>query len=220
MITQADILAAFQFRHACKQFDPERKISAEDFQLILESGRLSPSSFGFEPWHFVVIQNPELRAKLKEVTWGAQGTLPTASHFLAIFSRKDDMRFDADYIAHFMRDVQKLPPDIAEKKKAKYQAFQESDFNLLADPRALGDWAGKQSYIALGNMMTAAAQIGIDSCPIEGFNSARAEAVLADAGVLDTNKFSLTVMVAFGYRVNPQPTKTRQTLEEIVSWVK
>lgn len=220
MIAKEDILSAFQFRHACKQFDPEKKISAEDFQLILETGRLSPSSFGFEPWHFVVIQNPELRAKLKEVTWGAQGTLPTASHFVAIFNRKGDMRFDSDYIANFMRSVQKLPDDIVEKKKSKYRIFQESDFNLLADPRALSDWAGKQVYIALGNMMTAAAMIGVDSCPVEGFNIAHAEAVLADAGVLDTNKFALTVMVAFGYRVNPQPAKTRQTTEEIVSWVK
>lgn len=220
MIAKEDILSAFQFRHACKQFDPEKKIGDEDFRFILETGRLSPSSFGFEPWHFAVIQNPELRAKLREVTWGAQGTLPTASHFLAIFNRKDDMRFDSDYIASFMREVQKLPDEVAEKKKAKYQAFQESDFNLLADPRALSDWAAKQAYIALGNMMTAAAMIGVDSCPVEGFNSARAEVVLAEAGVLDTSKFALTVMVAFGYRINPQPAKTRQTLDKVVSWIK
>lgn len=220
MITKDDILSAFQFRHACKQFDPDRKISDDDFRFILETGRLSPSSFGFEPWHFAVIQNPELRAKLKEVTWGAQGTLPTASHFVAIFNRKDDMRFDSDYIAEFMRKVQQLPQDIAEKKTAKYRNFQESDFNLLADPRALADWAGKQTYIALGNMMTAAAMIGVDSCPVEGFKIEDAEAVLADAGVLDKRKFGLTVMVAFGYRINPQPAKTRQTMEEVVSWVK
>jgi nitroreductase len=220
MSTQQDILSAFQFRHACKQFDAEKKISAEDFDFILETGRLSPSSFGFEPWHFVVIQNPELRAKLREVTWGGQGTLPSASHFVVILCRKDDMRFDSAYIDNFMRTVQKLPADIVEKKRAKYQKFQESDFNLLESPRALFDWACKQSYIALGNMMSAAAMIGIDSCPIEGYDVRDAEAVLTAAGVLDREKYGLAVMLAFGYRINPQPAKTRQTMTEVVTWVK
>jgi len=220
MIAQQDILSAFHFRHACKQFDAEKKISAEDFNFILETGRLSPSSFGFEPWRFVVIQNPELRAKLREVTWGAQGTLPSASHFVVILCRKDDMRFDSAYIDHFMRTVQKLPADIVEKKRDKYRKFQESDFNLLESPRALFDWACKQAYIALGNMMSAAAMIGIDSCPVEGYNIHDAEAVLTAAGVLDREKYGLAVMVAFGYRITPQPAKTRQTMTEVVTWVK
>lgn len=220
MATKEDILAAFKFRHACKQFDPEKKIADQDFDFILETGRLSPSSFGFEPWRFVVIQNPELREKLKGVTWGAQGQLPTASHFLAILCRKGDMRFDSAYIDHFMCKVQKLPDEVVERKRGRYQKFQESDFNLLENPRAMLDWACKQAYIALGNMMTAAAMIGIDSCPIEGFDVKNAEAVLAEAGVLDIEKFGLAVMVAFGYRINPQPVKTRQAMEEIVVWVR
>lgn len=220
MATKEEILAAFKFRHACKQFDPEKKIADQDFDFILETGRLSPSSFGFEPWRFVVIQNPELREKLKEVTWGAQGQLPTASHFLAILCRKGDMCFDSAYIDHFMRKVQKLPDEVVERKRGRYQKFQESDFNLLENPRAMFDWACKQAYIALGNMMTAAAMIGIDSCPIEGFDVKNAEAVLAEAGVLDIEKFGLAVMVAFGYRINPQPVKTRQAMEEIVVWVR
>ena len=69
------------FRHACKVFDESRKIPDDDFQYILQSARLSPSSFGFEPWHFLVVQDPALREKLQVHTWGAQGTLPTASHF-------------------------------------------------------------------------------------------------------------------------------------------
>ncbi|MEC2164969.1 nitroreductase family protein, partial [Bacillus velezensis] len=75
------IIEAYQFRHATKEFDPEKKISESDFEFILETGRLSPSSLGLEPWKFVVVQNPELREKLREFTWGAQKQLPTASHF-------------------------------------------------------------------------------------------------------------------------------------------
>lgn len=220
MIPAADILAAFQFRHACKQFDSVKKIAPDDFSLILEAGRLSPSSFGFEPWRFVVIQNDGLREKLKAVTWGAQGTLPTASHYVAILCRKDDMRFDSDYIAGFMRDVQKLPADIVEKKLQRYRKFQEQDFRLLDSPRALFDWACKQAYIALGNMMSVAAMVGVDSCPIEGFDVAPTEAVLAEAGLLEQGRFGLAVMVAFGYRINPQPPKTRQPLDDIVVWAK
>ena len=163
MLNRQQVLAAFEFRHACKQFDPAKTISADDFQLILEAGRLSPSSFGFEPWRFVVIQNPALREKLKQTVWGAQNSLPTASHYLAILCRKDDMRFDSAYIDHFMREVQHLPEDSVERKRERYRIFQQRDLNLLESPRALFDWGCKQAYIALGNMMTAAALVGIVS---------------------------------------------------------
>lgn len=220
MIAKEDILAAFQFRHACKTFDPAKKVSDADFNFILETGRLSPSSFGFEPWRFVVIQDPALRETLKSVVWGGQGQLPTASHVVAILCRKEGMRFDSEHIRHMMVDVQKLPENIVAMKGERYRKFQESDFKLLESPRALFDWACKQAYIALGNMMTSAVMIGIDSCPIEGYDVAATEAILAKAGVLDVEHYGLAVMVAFGYRINPQSAKTRQSLEEVVSWVK
>ncbi len=220
MIAREDILAAFHFRHACKTFDPTKKISDADFNLILETGRLSPSSFGFEPWRFVVIQDPALREALKATVWGGQGQLPTASHVVAIFCRKEGMRFDAAHVRHMMVDIQKLPENIVAMKGERYRKFQESDFKLTESPRALFDWSCKQAYIALGNMMTSAAMIGIDSCPIEGYDVDATEATLAKAGVLDTGKCGLAVMVAFGYRINPQSAKTRQPLEEVVTWVK
>lgn len=71
-----DILAAYAFRHATKEFDSSRKISSGDFTFILETGRLSPSSFGFEPWKFVVVQNPELREKLRANAWGRRSSCP------------------------------------------------------------------------------------------------------------------------------------------------
>lgn len=218
MIGKQDILDAFNFRHACKAFDPARKIPAEDFSFILETARLSPSSFGFEPWRFLVVQDMGLREKLLGVTWGAKGQFPSASHVIAILVRKDDMRPGSAYTEHFMREVQKLPEEVCARKSRFYKQFHETDFHLQ-EPRALFDWGCRQAYIALGNMMTAAAMIGIDSCSIEGFNQAGAEQVLADAGVLDTAKFGLAVMVAFGYRVHPQPAKTRQALEQVVRWV-
>ncbi|KAI7248138.1 hypothetical protein KC345_g11885, partial [Hortaea werneckii] len=113
--TKQEILAAFEYRHAAKVFDSSRKISPEDFEFILETGRLSPSSFGFEPWKFVVVQSPEIREKLLPHAWGAQKQLPTASHFVLILSRLPrDMAAGSEYTQGMMRDVQKLPPEVAE----------------------------------------------------------------------------------------------------------
>ncbi|OXM15516.1 NAD(P)H-dependent oxidoreductase [Paenibacillus herberti] len=213
------ILEAFHFRHATKEFDADRKIPAEDFEFILETGRLSPSSFGYEPWKFVVLQNPSIREELKAVTWGAQGTLPTASHFVLILARSSEqVRHGSAYLDYMNREVLKLPAEVEEGRKAMFRDFQVRDFGLMEHPRQLEDWASKQTFIALGNMLTAAAGIGIDSCPIEGFHKEKAEAVLRKHNIMG-EEFGLSVMAAFGYRVNEPRTKTRRCVDEVVKWV-
>lgn len=221
MIAREEILSALQFRYACKKFDPDKKISEQDFNLILESGRLSPSSFGFEPWRFVVIQNAELREKLRAVCWGAQGQLPTASHYVAILCRKEDMRFDAEHVTHMMRDIQKLPDEVISKKREYYRQFQQ-DNHLLDNSRMMFDWAVKQGYIALGNMMTIASLMGIDSCAIEGGHFDLVETILTEAQLTENGRFGLGVMAAFGYRPASveQPIKTRQSRDEVEVWVR
>lgn len=219
-IVKEDMLQASRFRHAAKEFDPGRLIPQEDFEFILETGRLSPSSFGFEPWKFVVLQNKGLREKLLPTTWGAQKTLPTASHFLLVLSRQPaDLTAGSAYIQGMLKDVKQLPEDVAAGMSQAYDAFLRSDFGLLGNDRALFEWGCRQAYIALGNMMTAAAQIGIDSCPIEGFNKNATEALLAQEGLLDPQHFGLACMAAFGYRVREPRPKTRRPLEDVVSWV-
>ena len=128
------------------------------------------------------------------------------------------MRPESDYTEHMMRDVIKMSDEAIARRHTLYPQFMETDFRLQ-DARALFDWSCRQVYIALANMMIAAALVGIDSCPIEGFNQANAEAVLNDAGLLEDGRFGLAVMAAFGYRVNPQPVKTRQAMEQVVRWV-
>jgi nitroreductase len=215
-----EILSAFEFRHATKVFDSSRKISEDDFQFILETGRLSPSSFGFEPWRFVVVQNPEIREKLRPFAWGAQRQLPTASHFVLILSRQPgDMAAGSDHIRHMMEQVQNLPPEAAEGKQQTYDTFLKVDFGLKDNVRAMFEWGARQTYLALGNMMTAAAMIGIDSCPIEGFDKAKIEEVLAAEGIMDPEHFGISCMVAFGYRINEPRGKTRQTAGQVIQWV-
>jgi nitroreductase len=215
-----EILDAFTFRHATKEFDPTKKISDEDFQFILETGRLSPSSVGYEPWKFLVVENEELKNKLKAVSWGAQGQIPTASHFVIILARTD-ARYDSEYVLDLQKNVKKVPSDVLETLMPRYEDFQENDFHLFESKRALFDWASKQSYIALGNMMTSAAQIGIDSCPIEGFNYDQVHEILKEEGLLEDGKLDISVMAAFGYRIHePKREKTRRSMDQVVQWVK
>lgn len=218
-IAKEDILNAFQYRHATKEFDATKTLSDEAIDFILKTANLSPSSFGFEPWHFIVVQNKELRELLKPVAWGAPLKLDTASHFVLGLSMKAPMvRHDADYIKHMMKDVKQLPEDVIEMYSTFYREFQERDFDLDTDKK-LFDWSSKQTYIALGNMMTAAALTGIDSCPIEGFHQEKAEALLRDKFGVDTDKYGLSFMVAFGYRkADPEFAKSRRNLKDIVSW--
>lgn len=216
---QSQIMNAFQFRHACKVMDANQTIPESVFQTILETARLSPSSFGFEPWKFLVVQNMDLREKLKPLVWGAQNTLPTASHFVIALARTaKSMRYDSDYIQHMMQDVHHLPDNVIEMRRGFYQQFQESDFDLLASQRAMWDWASKQTYIALANMMTSAALMEIDSCPIEGFKQKETNELLAAEFGVDTSEYQVAYMVAFGYRVTPPNAKTRQAAEAVFEW--
>ncbi|TNE29974.1 MAG: NAD(P)H-dependent oxidoreductase [Bacteroidetes bacterium] len=218
MIGKEQILNAYKFRHACKLFDKEKKISDSDMQFILQTAQLSPSSFGFEPWHFVVVQDRGLRKKLKEQAWGATAKLDTASHFVICLTMKSPlMKYDSKYIENFMRDVQKLPENVIENKGKMYEVFQKSDFNLT-DERKLFDWAAKQCYIPLGNMMTSAAMIGIDSCPIEGFNQEISNTILKEDLGIDTSLYGISYMVAFGYRVNEPRPKTRRNISDFVTF--
>lgn len=215
-----EILAAFNARHACKIFDSSQKITDEDFQFILETARLSPTSFGFEPFHLVVVQSPELREKLKENAWGATVKLDTASHFVICLGMKSPLiKYDSKYLKDFMQRIQKLDEETITMKGGFFEEFQKTGFDLNTD-RALFDWACKQSYIVLGNMMSAAAMIGIDSCPIEGFNRSTTDSILEKELGIDLSIYGTAYMVAFGYRKqDPEFEKTRRPIEEIVTWI-
>jgi hypothetical protein len=219
-IAKEDIINAFQFRHATKEFDATKTISDENMEFILETAHLSPSSFGFEPWHFIVVQDAALRELIKPVAWGAPLKLDTASHFVLGLSMKAPLvKYDADYIMTMMKDVKQWPAETIEMYTKFYREFQESDFDLDTDKK-LFDWSSKQTYIALANMMTSAALIGIDSCPIEGFHQEKAEALLKEKFGVDTDKYGIAYMVAFGYRkADPVNPKSRRNIKDIVTWL-
>lgn len=213
-----EILDAFQFRHATKEYDESEKITDEDFNFILETGRLSPSSFGFEPWKFLIVQSSDFREKLMKFASGAEHKLKGASHFVIILARVD-VRYDSQYVTNHLKTVQKMPDEVVDMLLHGLKKFQEN-FWQLTNERALFDWSSKQTYIALANMMTAAAQIGIDSTPIEGFVYKDVYNFLESEGLLENGRYKPSVMAAFGYRKEePNRPKTRKSLNEIVEWL-
>ena len=216
-INKTNILAAFKRRAATRHYDGSRKISDDDINYILELGRLSPSSVGSEPWRFIVLQNCALRDAIKPVGWGVARQLDDCSHLVIILAKKH-VRYDSDY----MRDIlirRGLSGDKLTAGLARYRQFQEEDMKQAANEQTLFDWACKQTYIALANMMTGAALIGIDSCPIEGFNYEAVNTLLADAGIFDPQEWGVAVMVTFGYRAGDIAAKTRKPFAEVVQWV-
>jgi nitroreductase len=130
-----------------------------------------------------------------------------------------DTKYDSEYVRDQMLNVKQIPEDIFEQMLVRYKSFQENDLNLLENERTMLDWAGKQTYIALANMMTAAALIGIDSCPIEGFDYDKVQKILNEEGLLEDGHLDISVMAAFGYRAREPRPKTRKQLEDIVQWV-
>ena len=216
-ITKEHVLNGFHYRASTRSYDPTRKISDEDFNYILELGRLSPSSVGSEPWQFLVIQNKALREKLKPVSWGMATQIDDASHIVAILAKKN-ARYDSDFLRESM-----IRRGLTEEQQPmaleKYRKFQMEDTTIGESERTLFDWASKQTYIALANMLTGAALVGIDSCPIEGFNYAEVNKILAEAGAFDPNEWGVSVMATFGYRAKEIKPRLRQPMEKIVKWI-
>lgn len=214
ILTKEQVLSAFKNRKSCRYYDPARKISAEDFEFILELGRLSPSSVGSEPWKFVVVQNQAIRDAMKPFAWGMTNALDCASHVVVILAKKN-ARFDSEFLLESIKRRGTTQPDAIEATLKRYESFQRDDMPILDDERALFDWCCKQTYIALGNMMTGAAMIGIDSCPVEGFDYAQMNDVLAQMGVFDPTQWGVSVAVTFGYRTQEIATKARKPMEEV-----
>ena len=104
----------------------------------------------------------------RDISWGAQGQLDTASHFVLALARKN-VTYQSPYVQHIIRNIKQYAEETIPAVEKKYDDFQ-TNFHINDNERSLVDWASKQTYIALGNMMTSAALLGIDSCPIEGFD--------------------------------------------------
>ncbi len=204
-----EVLKALHFRHACKKFDPNRQIPVDDLLAILECGRISPSSFGMEPWKFVVVQDRTLREKLRKACWN-QMQVTDASEVVVILARPEDVKPDSDFVKYkFSR--RNLDPDAEKAYLARYRNHLETEIEPIMSYYA---WTSKQCYIALANMLTAAAATGIDSCPIEGFHKKEVEEVLE----IDGKQFEVAVVFTLGYRAGEQSPQLRSDASEVIEY--
>ncbi|WP_331775445.1 NAD(P)H-dependent oxidoreductase [Sulfurospirillum sp. 1612] len=206
-----DFMKAMDFRHACKVFDDTKKISDEDMRYILEAGRKSPSSFGMEAWKFLVITNDALKEKLKPACWN-QVQITSCSHLVLVLAGIDSVKVESGVVAkRFKRRA--MPQD---KLDFYLGLYAEHLKDVLNTDENIYAWTARQTYIAAANMMTAGAFIGIDSCPIEGFDKKQVEEILG----LDTTKYQLAMVLPFGYRINPQSEQLRLPFDEVVEFIK
>ena len=190
-VSNDTLLAQLQWRYATKAFDPAKKIAAADWSALEEALILSPSSYGLQPYHFLVITDPAIREKLVPASWN-QRQPADCSHYVVFATRTANSETDVDeYMAR-----------IAEVRGGTADALGGFKKILVADVvhgergRMAGEWAARQAYIALGNFMTAAALLGIDTCPMEGFVPAQYDEILG----LKEKGLTAAVACAAGYR--------------------
>ncbi|MFA6158181.1 MAG: NAD(P)H-dependent oxidoreductase [Candidatus Paceibacterota bacterium] len=208
-----EIISALNWRYAVKTFDAAKKVSDADLNTILESGRLSPSSFGIEPWKFIVVTNPEIRAKIRAASWD-QTKVTDASHLVVVARRTDAPALSPELIARTAKAQGKTETDLAEYKGMVDNALT----GRLANPAVLDGWIASQTYVALGIMAETAALLDVDACPMEGFDPSQINAILG----LSAKNLSATTMLALGYRGADdyaKAPKTRRPFEEVVEFV-
>ncbi|WP_409454864.1 NAD(P)H-dependent oxidoreductase [Malaciobacter marinus] len=199
------------FRHACKVFDDTKKIPEEDLNFILEVARKSPSSFGMEPWKFLVVQNQELKEKIRPTCWN-QVQITSCSDLVIVLAKIEDVKVESG-VPEKRFGRRPMPQ---EKKDFYINLYANHLKDTLSSDKNIYEWTSRQTYIAVGNMMTAAAAIGIDSCPIEGFEKDKLEQILE----LDTTKYQVAMVLPFGYRLNEQSDQLRLSFDEVVEFVK
>ncbi|BBH54460.1 NAD(P)H-dependent oxidoreductase [Fluviispira sanaruensis] len=203
-----EFLEALSLRHACKVFDESRTVSEEDKRLIVEFGRQSPSSFGIEPWHFLVISDKNLRERLKPACWN-QAQITTSS-FIVVYLSYLPYHFRGD--TPFLK--QRLWRRSQDNERYKIMLDKVTDFLAAQDTQ---EWAKRQVYIPLANMLTGATTLRIDSCPIEGFDSEKLKPLLVE--YINWNTFDLVAISAFGYRINEQPKKIREEVSSVITYI-
>jgi nitroreductase len=198
-----EFLRVLEFRHACKLFDEARSVSRADLQYVLEAGRLAPSSLGLEPWRFIVIEDRGLRRHLRSACWN-QSQITTASTVIVILALKSDLALDSAYTHKMLGRLVSSDGELEEAMQI-YRDIARGD---------IAAWSVAQCHIAAADMMMAAAVIGLDSCPMGGFEP---EAV-AEVLHIDRAKVEVALLLALGYRAQPQPAKHRLPLEELVQY--
>jgi nitroreductase len=191
IILPETLVNAMEWRYSAKSFDPARKISSEVMAALEKSLVLTASSYGLQPWAFLIIDDAAIREKLRPASWN-QRQVTECSHYV-VFAQKKGI--DEPYVDRYLAAV-------AATRNVSMESLGGLRKGILGDvvhgarSRYVAEWAARQIYIALGNLLTSAALLGIDSCPMEGFEPAKYDEILD----LDGQGLNATVACALGYR--------------------
>ena len=213
-LSARDLVERLSWRYATKKFDPTKKIPSDVWAALEQSLLLSPSSFGLQPWAFIVVNDRATREKLAAASWN-QPQITAASHLVVFAIRKNLKAADAEKLIDRIVEVRKVSRESLEGFKGMMTGF-------LGNPPAgfkIDDWSARQLYIALGTFLTSCAAIGVDACPMEGIQPADYDRILG----LGKQGLSAVCVATAGYRAEDDGyaklPKVRFPAEQIIQRV-
>ena len=184
------LIAPLNWRYATKKFDSTKKLSSAQLDELLKATQLAPSSVGLQAYKIIIVEDKAIREKLREAANG-QSQITDASQLIIFAS---ETRLDDAYIANYI-DYVSEKREIARENLTGFEQMIKGNVNRLSDEQRIA-WSNKQIYIALGVLLTAAAEMGIDACPMEGFNAAQFDELLG----LKEKELTTVVLAAVGFR--------------------
>ncbi len=205
-----ELLDNLKWRYATKQFDPNKKLTQEQLNILLEAINLAPTSYGLQQYKVLVIEDQQIKDKLKASAYG-QGQVSDASQVI-VFAAKNNL--SDNHVDEFIDRIANIT-GASKDQLAEYEGMMKNKINATSAEDLL-KWASKQCYIGLGVLMSTCAELKIDSCPMEGFDPAQFDEIL---GLKEKNLTSV-VMATIGYRSKDDAyqnrPKVRKSLDELV----
>jgi nitroreductase len=213
-ISPSNLLAQLQWRYATKQFDPNRKIPSDVWSALEQSLVLTPSSFGLQPWKFIVVTDPAMKQSLLSASWN-QSQVTDCSHHVVFAARKAT---DEKEVDRFLQSISAARGvDVA--SLAGYRGMMTGFMANAAKGGWLHEWAIRQTYIAIGQFMASCAVVGVDACPMEGIAPDQYDKLLG----LEGGEFATAVACAVGYRSSADKyatlAKVRYPASEVIKHV-
>lgn len=190
-ISPSQLLGALRWRYATKKYDPTKKIPVETWHALEQSLVLAPSSYGLQPWRFLVVDDPAVKLKLAEAAYGQQQAVD-ASHYVVFAVRKD---LGDDHIDRYIARTAEVRGTTSEAL-APFRNVMSKSISGARSKGTLDTWQSHQVYIALGQFMASAAVLGVDTTPMEGLDASKYDEIL---GLKGTDHATLCACAA-GYR--------------------
>jgi nitroreductase len=210
MLKNQDILDGLNWRYATKKFDSTKKISDNNFETLLKSLQLSASSYGLQPWKFIVVKNRDILEKLVPISWN-QKQITDCSHFIVFAGLKS---ITPEYIDKHIENTAKVR-NIDLSGLEDYKSLMNNNLVNIKDV----EWSARQAYIALGTLMLSASLLNIDSCPMEGLDPEKYDEILD----MKSSDYSSLCACALGYRSDEDDyaknKKVRFDMDDIISYL-